>query len=207
MARGLVGTFAGCILGGAIWRKSSYLAEREGTTVASERVNMVDDPLVPRGPGSRAFDGEGLLARKNVVVENGVLRTFLLDSYSGRKLGRESTGNAARGGASVSASTTNFVLEAGTMSHDELVRSTPRGLYVTDMMGFGFNAITGDYSRGAQGFWIENGELAFPVSELTVSSNLDTMLKGIDAIANDLSLKTSVASPTFRVASMTIGGS
>ena len=205
-ARSILGTFAGCIVGGAIWRKSSYLIGREGTAVGSPLLDVTDDPLLVRGPGSRAFDGEGLASRRNVVVEGGVLRTYLLDSYSGRKLGRESTGNASRSGASVGASTTNFVLRNGTMSHDALVSSTKRGLYVTDMMGFGFNAVTGDFSRGASGFWIENGELAFPVSEVTISGNLDGMLKGIDALADDLELKTSVASPTFRVDQMTISG-
>jgi PmbA protein len=205
-ARSIVGTFAGCIVGGSIWRKSSYLLEREGTAVASPLVQLIDDPLIPRGPGSRAYDGEGVRSRRNVVVEDGVLRTFLLDGYSARKLGRETTASASRSGASVSSSTTNFVLSPGAITAAELLASTDRGLYVTDMMGFGFNAITGDFSRGASGFWIENGELAFPVSEVTISSNLDTMLLGIDSLANDLEMKTSIASPTFRVASMTIAG-
>lgn len=205
-ARSIVGTFAGCILGGSVWRKSSYLVEREGTVVASPLVTMTDDPLRLRAPGSRAFDGEGLASRVSVVVEKGELRTFLLDCYSARKLGRESTASASRGGASVSASTTNFVLGAGTITHDALVAKTKRGLYVTDMMGFGFNALTGDFSRGASGYWIEDGELAYPVSEVTISSNLDAMLKGIDEIADDLDFKTSTASPTFRVSSMTIAG-
>jgi PmbA protein len=205
-ARSILGTFAGCIVGGAVWRKSTYLMDREGTNVASPLVTIVDDPWLQRGPGSRPFDGEGLRSQRNVVVEGGELRTFLLDSYSGRKLGRESTASASRSGASVSASTTNFILGNGNVSHDSLVQSTSRGLYITDMMGFGFNAITGDFSRGASGFWIENGELTFAVSEVTVSSNLDAMLKGIDAVANDLDLKTSTASPTFRVAAMTIAG-
>jgi PmbA protein len=205
-ARSILGTFAGCIMGGAIWRKSSYLLGREGTPVGSALLDVTDDPLLVRGPGSRAFDGEGLRSRKNVVIEGGVLRTYLLDSYSGRKLDRESTGNASRAGASVGPSTTNFVLKNGTVTRDELVASTGTGLYVTDMMGFGFNAVTGDFSRGASGFWIENGELTYPVSEVTISSNLDTMLKGIDGLADDLDLKTSIAAPTFRVARMTISG-
>jgi PmbA protein len=142
-----------------------------------------------------------------VVVEGGELKTFLLDSYSARKLARASTGNASRSGGSVSATTTNFVLRAGDTSREQLISSTQRGLYVTEMMGFGFNPVTGDFSRGASGFWIENGRLTFPVSEVTVSANLDTMLKGIDAIADDLELKTATAAPTFRVASMTIAGS
>ncbi|MEZ4371708.1 MAG: TldD/PmbA family protein [Polyangiaceae bacterium] len=207
VARSIVGTFAGCITGGAVWRKSSYLAEREGSPVASPLVTLVDDPLLPRAPGSRPFDGEGMPSRQNVVVRDGELKTFLLDWYSARKLGRQSTHSASRGGASVGSSTSNFVLQPGKQSREELIRSTKRGLYVTEMMGFGFNAITGDFSRGAAGFWIEDGELAFPVSEITASSNLDTMLKNIDAVADDLVLKTSVAAPTFRVSSMTIAGS
>lgn len=205
-ARSILGTFGGTILGGAVWRKSTYLLEREGTPVASELVTITDDPFVMRGPGSRAFDGEGLRSRKNVVVERGVLKTFLLDSYSGRKLSRDSTASASRGGGSVGASTSNFILSAGEITHDDLVKNTPRGLYVTDMMGFGFNPVTGDFSRGASGYWIENGELAFPVSEVTISGNLDAMLKGIDLVGSDLDFKTSTASPTFRVASMTIAG-
>jgi PmbA protein len=207
VARSILGTFAGCILGGAVWRKSSYLCDREGSAVASPLVEITDDPLIARAPGSRPFDGEGLPGRRNVVVEGGELKTFLLDSYSARKLARASTGNASRSGGSVSATTTNFVLRAGDTSREQLISSTQRGLYVTEMMGFGFNPVTGDFSRGASGFWIENGRLTFPVSEVTVSANLDTMLKGIDAIADDLELKTATAAPTFRVASMTIAGS
>ncbi|MFO7177801.1 MAG: metallopeptidase TldD-related protein [Pseudomonadota bacterium] len=205
-ARSLLGSFAGCVLGGAIWRKSSYLLERENTEVASPLVTIVDDPTIPRAPGSRAFDGEGLPARRNVVVEKGVLKGFLLDSYSARKLGRASTGSAARSGGSIGPSTTNFLLLAGKTPASEIVRSTERGLFVTDLMGFGFNPVTGDFSRGAAGFWIESGELAFPVSEVTISSNLDTMLKNIDAVGEDLVLKSSTAAPTLRIASMTISG-
>ena len=206
-ARSIVGTFAGCLLGGSIWRKSSYLVGREDSVVASSLVRMVDDPFLPRGPGSRPYDGEGLLSRRNVVVEGGVLKTYLLDSYSARKLGKESTASASRGSSGgVSASTSNFVLEPGATSPEEIVKSTKRGLYVTDMMGFGFNAVTGDFSRGASGFWIENGEFAFPVSEVTISLNLDEMLKRIDAVGTDLDLRTSTASPTFRVSQMTIAG-
>jgi PmbA protein len=206
MARSVLGTFAGCIVGSAIWRKSSYLLEREGTLVASSLVNVIDDPLRPRAPGSRPFDGEGLASRRNSVVERGTLKTYLLDCYSARKLGKQSTASGARSGGSVGASTTNFVLAAGEQSPEQIIASTQRGLYVTEMMGFGFNPVTGDYSRGASGFWIEDGKLAFPVSEITVSSNLDRMLKEIDAIGNDLKLKTATAAPTFRISSMTIAG-
>ncbi|MBK8998414.1 MAG: TldD/PmbA family protein [Myxococcales bacterium] len=206
VARSLIGTFAGCIMGGSIWRKSSYLVGREGSSVASPLVTLIDDPLIPRAPGSRPYDGEGLPSRRNVVVDCGVLRTYLLDCYSARKLGSKSTGSAAVSGGSIGPSTSNFILSPGQQSREELIASTERGLYVTEMMGFGFNAITGDYSRGASGFWIENGKLTFPVSEVTVSSNLDAMLKNIDAVANDLELKTSTAAPTFRVSKMTIAG-
>ncbi len=206
-ARSILGMLAGCIMGSSIWRKSSYLAEREGTEVASSLVTVVDDPLLPRAPGSRPYDGEGLASRKNLVVEKGVLRTFLCDSYSGRKLSRPSTGNASRGGsAGVSCSTTNFILQPGTDSNAAIVKGTKQGLYVTEMMGFGFNAVTGDFSRGASGFWIENGELAYPVSEVTISLNVDELWKRIDAVGSDLDLRTATAAPTIRVAKMTVAG-
>jgi PmbA protein len=206
-ARAILGMLAGCVMGSSIWRKSSYLVGREGTRIASDLVTVVDDPLIPRAPGSRPYDGEGLASRKNLVVDKGILRTYLCDSYSARKLSRESTGNAARGGsAGVACGTTNFILSPGKDSHDAIVKATKCGLYVTDMMGFGFNAVTGDFSRGASGFWIENGEIAFPVSEVTISLNVDDLWKTIDAVGDDLDLRTSTASPTFRVAKMTIAG-
>jgi PmbA protein len=206
VARSLVGSFAGCIMGGSIWRKSSYLLDREGTPVASPLISITDDPLILRAPGSRAYDGEGLASRRNSVVEAGVLRTFLLDCYSARKLGRRSTASAGRGGGSVGPSTSNFVLAAGTTTPEEIIASTPRGLYVTELLGYGFNPVTGDFSRGAAGFWIEGGKLDFAVGEVTISGNLDAMLKNIDAVGSDLELKTSTAAPTLRIASMTISG-
>lgn len=206
-ARSLVGLFAGCILGSSIWRRSSYLVDRLGTDVASPLVTLIDDPLLPKAPGSRPFDGEGLISRRNVVVEAGVLRTYLLDSYSARKLGLESTGSASRGAsAGVGASTSNFVLQPGTVKPADIVKDTKLGLYVTDMMGFGFNGVTGDFSRGASGFLIENGELTRPVSEVTISLNLDELLKRIDVVGDDLDLRTSTACPTFRVSAMTVAG-
>jgi PmbA protein len=206
-ARSILGLLAGCITGGAIWRRSSYLLDRVGTQVASELVSVVDDPLIPEAPGSRAWDGEGLLSRRNVVVEKGILKSYLLDSYSARKLKLESTASASRGGSGgVSPGTTNFVLSPGTSSPEEILKSTKKGLYVTDMMGFGFNAVTGDFSRGASGFWIENGEKTFPVSEVTISLNLNDMLQRIDMVGSDLDLRSSVASPTIRVSGMTLAG-
>jgi PmbA protein len=206
-ARSILGLLASCVMGSSIWRKSSYLVGREGSRVASDLVTIVDDPLLQRGPGSRAYDGEGILARKNVVVEGGMLRTYLCDSYSARKLGRESTGSAARGGgAGVGPSTSNFILSPGTDSNDAIVKGTKRGLYVNRMMGFGFNAVTGDFSRGAEGFWIEDGQLAFPVSEVTISLNLDELWQRIDAVGSDLDLRSSTVAPTLRVGKMMVAG-
>lgn len=206
-ARAIIGLVAGCVHGGSIWRRSSYLVDRLETQVASPLVTIVDDPLLRRGPGSRPYDGEGLLARRNVVVEQGVLKSYQLDSYSARKLGMQSTANASRGSSGgVGVASTNFYLMPGSQSAEDIIKSTKRGLYVTNMMGFGFNGVTGDFSRGAAGFWIENGELTFPVSEVTISANLDDILKRIDAVGNDLDLKTSTAAPTFRVSSMTLAG-
>jgi PmbA protein len=183
------------------------LQDREGQPIASALVNVIDDPFLIRGPGSRPFDGEGLLSRRNVLVEGGVLKSFLLDTYSAKKLGKQSTANASRGSSGgVGASTSNLLLQPGQQTVDALLKSTDRALYVTDMMGFGFNAVTGDFSRGASGFWIERGQRVFPVSEVTISLNLDEMLKRIDAIASDLDVRTSICTPTFRIASMTVAG-
>jgi PmbA protein len=205
--RSILGLLASCVNGGAIWRKGSYLIEREGQPVASPLVTIIDDPLIVRGPGSRPFDGEGLLSRKNTIVENGVLKTFILDTYSAKKLGKQSTGNASRGsGGGVGPATSNLILQPGQQTVESLIASTDKALYVTDMMGFGFNAVTGDFSRGASGYWIERGQRMFPVSEVTISLNLDDMLKRIDAVADDLDLRTSLCTPTFRISSMTVGG-
>lgn len=207
VARAIVGTLLSVANGSAFWRKSTYLVGREGERVASELVTITDDPLIPRAPGSRPFDGDGLATRKNGVVEAGILGPVLCDVYSARKLGRESTGSAGRGvGGNPGPTTSNLVMKAGTMSREALLRDTPRGLYVTSLMGFGFNPVTGDFSRGAQGFWIENGELTFPVSEVTIAANFDDILKRIDAVADDLSLRSSTAAPTFRVSHMTLAG-
>jgi len=204
--RSLLGQFAGVISGGAVWRKNSYLAEREGTLVASPLVSIVDDPLLPRAPGSRPFDGEGLAVRPNVVVSEGILRTFLCDVYSARKLGRKSTASAGRGlGGGPHVTTSNFILRPGKSSAKDAA-NIAQGLYVTQLMGFGFNPVTGDFSQGAAGFWIENGEHAFPVSEVTISVNFDDLWKGIDAVADDLDTRSSVQCPTFRVARVTVAG-
>jgi PmbA protein len=205
-ARALLGQLAAVISGGAVWRKSSYLAAREGTAVASPLVTVVDDPLRRRAPGSRPFDGEGLAARPNVVVSEGVLRSFLCDVYSARKLGRRSTGSAGRGvGGGTHVSTSNFILLAGKTPPAELER-LPQGLYVTDLMGFGFNPVTGDWSQGANGFWIDNGSRVHPVSEVTISINFDDLWKSIDGVGDDLDTRGSVQSPSLRVSRITVAG-
>jgi PmbA protein len=206
-ARVLLRGLSQCFLGGSARRGSSYLAKREGTRVASELVTIVDDPLLARGPASRPFDGEGIASRRNVVVADGVLESFLCDSHSARHLGRETTANAARGtSGGLRAATSNFVLLPGTCSADEQLRTTGRGLYVTDLIGYGFHPLTGDFSRGAAGFWIEGGALAFPVHEVTVAGNFDELWQRIDAVGTDLKLRTATESPTFRVAELTVAG-
>lgn len=206
-ARGLLGQLAGVASGGAVWRRSTYLASREGTPVASPLVEIVDDPLVRRGPGSRPYDGEGLASRPNVLVSDGVLRQFLCDVYAARKLERRSTGSASRGiGGGPHVSISNLILRPGKTPAAQLEK-LDRGLYVTDLMGFGFNGVTGDYSQGAAGFWIDRGARAYPVSEITISANFDALWKGIDAIGDDLDTRSSVQTPSFRVSSMMIAGS
>jgi PmbA protein len=208
VARSIVGTIFSVANGSSFWRKSSYLVGKEGQAIASPLVTITDDPLIPRAPGSKPFDGDGLPTRKNSVVDKGILGPVLCDVYSARKLGRQSTGSAGRGiGGNPGPTTTNLVMQAGTMKRDDLLKSTGRGLYVTSLMGFGFNPVTGDFSRGAQGFWIEGGELTFPVSEITIAANFDEILKRIDAVADDLLLRSSTAAPTFRVSHMMLAGS
>jgi PmbA protein len=202
-APSLVRMLAGCASGYAIYRGASFLAGKLGLKVASSGVTIVDDPHRPGGLGSKPFDGEGLPTRKNLLVERGRLASYVLDTYAARKLGLSSTGNAVRGGG---ASTTNLWLEPGKKSPQEIIAATPRGLYVTELIGQGFNPVTGDYSRGAAGMWIENGELAYPVEEITIAGNLAQMLRDVDAIGNDLVWLGATAAPTLRIARMTVAG-
>ena len=205
--RGLLRELFAVANGSAFYRKSSYLIGREGQPCASELVTVVDDPLLPRGPGSRPFDGDGLTSRRNVVIDGGVLTTILCDTYSARKLGRRSTGSAGRGvGGSPGPTTSNLIMRAGTSRAAEILAETERGLYVTEMMGFGFNAVTGDFSRGAGGFFVERGEKTFPVGEITISASFDDLWKRVDRVGDDLELRTATACPTFRVARMTVAG-
>jgi PmbA protein len=171
-------------------------------------MTIYDDGRMVGGLGSRPFDGEGLATRKNTIVERGVLKSYLLDTYSGKKLGLPSTGNASRSvGESPSVGPTNFYLVPGVKSQQEIIGSVKEGLFVTELIGFGINMVTGDYSRGACGFWIENGELAYPVEEITIAGNLKQMLKDIDVIGNDLVFRGRIASPTVKIAEMMVAGS
>jgi PmbA protein len=208
-AGAILGLFASAVLGSSVWRKTSYLARLEGERVASDLVTILDDPTVVRGFGSRAFDGEGLPARRNLVVDRGVLKAFLCDSYSARKLGRACTGSAARGsGGAVGPSTSNFILQPlPGASEADIIRTTERGLLVRSMMGFGFNPATGDLSRGASGHWIQDGQIAHPVSEVTISANLQDLLQRIDRVADRCNLRASILCPALRVSEMAIGGS
>lgn len=206
-ARSILGLLAGCVSGASVWRKQTYLAERLGTEVANACITLVDNPLIPRAMGSRAVDGEGLPSQENVLVENGRLQSFLTDTYAARRLGHaRSTASASRGAAGVGVGITNLCLAPGKGDLDSLIAATPRGLIVTDMMGFGFNAVTGDFSRGASGFWVEKGVIQHPVSEVTISLNLDDLLKRIDALAGDVDTRAAIRTPSFRVAEMTIAG-
>jgi PmbA protein len=207
VGRSFVSTLFGVANGSAFYRKSTYLLERENTLVASELVNIDDDPHIMRAPGSKPFDGDGLPTRKNCIVLEGVLKTVLCDTYTGRKLGRPSTHSASRGvGGSPGPSTSNLIMQAGASTPEEIMAASEGAFYVTSMMGFGFNAITGDFSRGAAGFIIEDGKLGRPVSEVTISANFDDMLKGIDMVGNDLEFRSSISCPTFRIKSMTVAG-
>jgi PmbA protein len=205
-AASLLRAVAGAASGPALYRRASFLLDRLGTRIAAPGVTIVDDALIPRGLGSRPFDGEGLPSRRAVLVADGVLQSYLLDSYSARKLAMSSTHHAARDGSGVGVATTNLMLRAGPTPAAELIRSVADGFYVTELIGFGVNGVTGDYSRGASGLWIEGGELAYPVEEVTVAGNLLEMLDRIEAIGDDLVLRDRTSSPTVKIARMVVAG-
>jgi PmbA protein len=205
-AASLVRSIAAAASGPSLYRRASFLLDRLGTRVAAPAVTIVDDGLIPAALGSRPFDGEGLATRRTPIVQDGLLASYLLDTYSARKLGLRSTHHASRDGAGVSVGTTNLMLLPGHESPEALIRSVPRGLYVTELIGFGINGVTGDYSRGAVGLWIEGGQLAYPVEEVTVAGNLLEMFDRIDGIGNDLVLRDRTASPTLKIARMVVAG-
>jgi PmbA protein len=212
VARSLIGSVFEAATGDSIWRHASFLAGKLGETIAAPGLTIVDDNamLLPTGVGgfgTSPFDGEGLPSLRTVVVEGGVLRNYLLNSYTARKLGMKSTHNASRGLAGTPGiGCGNLYLEPGTATPEEILAAIPAGLYVTGLMGFGVNLVTGDYSRGATGLWIENGQLTHAVEEVTIAGNLGEMLRHVTAIGNDLEFRGSVTSPTLRIDGMTIAG-
>ncbi|MEN3794125.1 TldD/PmbA family protein [Fulvimarina sp. MAC3] len=205
VSRGLIASLVSAINGAAIARGTSFLKWKMGEQVLPETMTLTDEPTLKRRPGSRPFDGEGVAGEPLTLVENGILKTWLLDTATAKELGLTTNGRASRSGAGLSPSATNVILTPGAMSPDELIAETGTGLYVDEMIGHGANLVTGDYSRGASGFLIENGKLTRPVSEITIAGNLKDMLLSLTA-ADDLDTRFSVVAPTLRVAQMTIAG-
>lgn len=207
-AQSLLENLVDAVSGSAVYRHASFLVGKLGNPVASECVTIMDDGRWPGGLGTVPFDGEGVPSQTTAVIENGVLRNFLLNCYAARKLGLRSTGNALREIAgSPRIGPTNFYLKPGAKSPEELIQSVDRGVYVTDLIGFGVNVVTGDYSRGASGQWIENGRLTFPFEEVTIAGNLAEMLRSIEAVANDLEFRDEISSPTLKISKMMVSGS
>jgi PmbA protein len=195
------------INGDSVYRGASFLAGKLGQKIASDNVTVVDDGTMPGGFGTSPFDGEGIPTRRTVVIENGVLKSYLLNTYTAKKLGLATTANASRGLAGTpSISPGNYFLQAGKRSPKQIIGEIKEGLYVTEFLGMGVNLVTGDYSRGASGLWIVNGELAFPVEEITVAGNLKDIFLNIAEIGSDLEFRGSVASPTIRIEGLTVGG-
>ncbi len=206
-AASLIRQLVGCISGYSVYRETSFLAGRLGESIAANSITVIDDGRLRGGLGSKPFDGEGLPTRRTLLVENGQLSSYLLDSYSARKLGMSSTGNASRGaGSAPTAAPTNVWLEPGDLTLEQIIESTDRGFIATELIGMGFNPLTGDYSRGAAGLWVEHGEIIRPVEEVTIAGNFGNMLNDIDAIGSDLLWMGRIASPSLRIANMTLAG-
>lgn len=207
MAASLLRNLASALSGYALYKGASFLAGKLGTQIGSELLTVIDDGMIPGALGSRPFDGEGLPIRKKIVVEKGRLQSYLLDTYSGKKLGMPSTGNASRSaGEPPGVSPTNFYLAPGKDSPEQILKSVKSGLYVTETIGFGVNMVTGDYSRGAAGLWIENGEFTYPVEEITIAGNLKEMFQNVEMVGNNLEMRGRIASPTVKISGMTIAG-
>jgi PmbA protein len=206
-ARSLLGHIFEAVSGDSIYRNESFLAGRIGEKIATEKLTVVDDGTIPGLFGSSPFDDEGVPSRRTVVIERGVLKNWLLNTYTGRKLGMKTTGNASRGlTGNAGVGHNNFYMEKGDTPPNRMIESVRNGFYVTELMGDGANIVTGDYSRGAVGLWIENGELSYAVSEVTIASTLQEMLAGIDTIGSDLEFRGSVAAPTLMIGEMTVSG-
>lgn len=205
MARGFVGHLAGAINGASVARKTSFLRDMMGKQIMKAGLSVTDDPLIVRGSSSRPFDGEGVSGSKLTMVEDGVLNHWFLSTSAARELGLETNGRGVRGGPTVNPASTNLALEPGSISREDLIRGVGTGFYVTELIGQGVNMVTGEYSRGASGFWIENGELSFAVSEVTIASNLKQMFMAITP-ADDIDRKFGVAAPTLAIEGMTLAG-
>ena len=206
IAGGLVGHLAGAINGSAVARKTSFLRDKLGQQLFKPGIRIIDDPLRKRGQRSRPFDGEGVKGRVMAIVDDGVLKTWILDSATGRELNLATTGHAQRGVSSPpSPGSTNLHLEAGKRTPDELIADIADGFYVTELIGMGVNQVTGDYSRGASGFWIENGRRTYPVSEVTIAGNLVAMFGALEP-ANDLEFRYGTNAPTVRIEGLTVAG-
>jgi PmbA protein len=204
----LVAEVFGAAAGDSVYRRTSYLVDKVGQTIASPLVTVVDDATIPDGISSRPFDGEGVRSSRVMVVEGGVLKQYVCDSYSARRLNVKPSGNAGRGYTSVPyVTSTNLYLKNGDTSPADIIKSVKNGFYITAMFGSGMNSVTGDFSQGATGFWIENGELTYPVQETTIAGNVLKALQNVKVVGNDLSFKLgSPASPTLLISEMTVGG-
>jgi PmbA protein len=208
MAADFISAIFSAISGDSVYRRASFLADQLGKEIASPLITVIDDPLIPRGLGSKPFDGEGVTTYKKKVIDKGVLATFLHNTYTAKKLSAKTTGNATRGLTSPpGVGYTNFYLSAGEDDPKDMIKSVKEGLYLTRMFGFGANPVTGDFSRGASGVWIENGELAYPVEEITVAGHMKDMLKEVEAVGNDLKLIYDIASPTVKFARLMVAAS
>ncbi|MBU0585252.1 MAG: TldD/PmbA family protein [Alphaproteobacteria bacterium] len=206
VARGIAGHLSGAINGASVARKTSFLRDKMGKQIASAGITVTDEPMRMRGQASRPFDGEGVPGEKLLMVDKGVLNHWLLSTSVARELGLQTNGRGARAGTSVSPTSTNFAIEAGERDPEDLIASLKSGFYVTEVFGQGVDMVTGEYSRGASGFWIENGEIAYPISEVTIASNLkDMFLRMVPA--NDLDRNFGTASPTLLIEGMTLAGS
>jgi PmbA protein len=206
-ARSLLDNLFEAVHGMSVYRHESFLAGRVGEKVAHENLTVVDDALIPGLFGSCPFDDEGVPSRRTVVIEKGVLKSYLLNTYAARKLGLKTTGNASRGiTGNAGIGHGNFFVEAGVTSPEQILAGVRNGFYVTELMGFGVNIVTGDYSRGATGLWIRDGELAYPVSEVTIAGNLKEMLMALETVGSDLEFRGSSAAPTLKIGEMTVAG-
>jgi PmbA protein len=208
VARSLLGGIVGAVNGERVLQGASFLAGRVGERIATEMLTVIDDGTLPRGQGSAPFDGEGVPTQRRTIIDGGVLQGFMYNTIVASRAGAESTGNASRGGfSSLPGIGAHAVyVEAGDSDPEEIIRATANGLYLTGVTGYGINPVSGNFSGGAQGFWIENGRLAFPVKGLTIAASADEMLNGIDMLGNDLDLNRTMTAPTFRIREMQIGG-